>query len=162
METTQDVEAWCTVDTEWKRTVPQKCVEGQVQSYLVIVSILAARSRVKLSSALFFLLKVLSSCLGLKPIVFYFDLECLLCSNHFSCLDMKTVFVFPVPGKVIFFYQFFFTSPFGPFTSTLILQPNKVIQTKDSSFSFHSSLAKLSREFYGSRFSKPVHKSLVI
>lgn len=58
----------------------------------VIVSILAARSRVKLSSALFFLLKVLSSCLGLKPIVFYFDLECLLCLNHFSFLDMKEIF----------------------------------------------------------------------
>lgn len=65
----------------------------------VIVSILAARSRVKLSSALFFLLKVLSSCFGLKPIVFYSDLEWFfLCSIRISYLDMKAVF-FPPEEK---------------------------------------------------------------
>lgn len=71
-----------------KDCTTKMCIGISSKLVEVIVSILAARSRVKLSSALFFLLKVLSSCLGPKPIVFYSDLECLLCSIHISFLDM--------------------------------------------------------------------------
>lgn len=75
------------------------CIGTSSKLVEVIVSILAARSRVKLSSALFFLLKVLSSFLGPEPIVFYSDLECLLCSIYISFLDIEAVFF--VTGKVI-------------------------------------------------------------
>lgn len=54
----------------WNEGLYHKNVGTSSKLVEVIVSILAARSRVKLSSALFFLLKVLSSCLVPKPIVF--------------------------------------------------------------------------------------------
>jgi len=74
----------------WNERLYHKNVGTSSNLVKVIVSILAARSRVKLSSALFFLLKLLSSCTkGPKSFVFYSDLECLLCSIHISFLDIE-------------------------------------------------------------------------